>query len=249
MNLLRIIRTYFSENKSLLFSIKNIFGFYPGNIFLYKLALRHKSIAKKVLNGFRLSNERLEYLGDAVLSSVVADYLFKTFPYKDEGFLTEMRSRIVSRSQLNKLGHKLGLYKLILSSSESRTQCKSMSGDAFEAFVGAMYIDKGYKFTKRIIIDRIIKVHLDIDDLATQDANFKSRLIEWGQKEKQQVNFNVLKEIGEGFKKQYLVEICIENKNIAQAQDYSIKGAEKLAAEKAFKEISKPKPKTSNKSQ
>ncbi len=237
MYFFRFIRTYFSENKSLLFSIKNIFGFYPGNIFLYKLALRHKSVAKKVVNGFKLSNERLEYLGDAVLSSVVADHLFKTFPYKDEGFLTEMRSRIVSRSQLNKLGHKLGLNKLILSSSESRSQCKSMSGDAFEAFIGALYIDRGYNFTKKIIIERIINVHLDIDELSTLDTNFKSLLIEWGQKLKKQVSFNVVEEIGDGFKKQYLVEVCIDDKSTAQAQDFSIKGAEKLAAEKAYKNI------------
>ena len=239
MNFFRFIRTYFSENKSLLFSIKNIFGFYPGNIFLYKLALRHKSVAKEIVNGFKLSNERLEYLGDAVLSSVVADHLFKTFPYKDEGFLTEMRSRIVSRAQLNKLGQKLGLTKLVLSSADSRNQCKSMSGDAFEAFIGALYIDKGYNYTKKIIIERIIKVHLDIDELVNQDANYKSLLIEWSQKEKKQVEFKVLEEIGEGFKKQYLVEVCIENKQIAKAQDYSIKGAEKLAAEKAYKEIPK----------
>ena len=239
MNFLRFIRTYFSENKSLLFSIKNIFGFYPGNIFLYKLALRHKSVAKEIVNGFKLSNERLEYLGDAVLSSVVADHLFKTFPYKDEGFLTEMRSRIVSRAQLNKLGQKLGLTKLVLSSADSRNQCKSMSGDAFEAFIGALYIDKGYNYTKKIIIERIIKVHLDIDELVNQDANYKSLLIEWSQKEKKQVEFKVLEEIGEGFKKKYLVEVCIENKQIAKAQDYSIKGAEKLAAEKAYKEIPK----------
>ncbi len=241
MNFFRFIRTYFSENKSLLFSIKNIFGFYPGNIFLYKLALQHKSVAKKVVNGFKLSNERLEYLGDAVLSSIVADYLFKTFPYKDEGFLTEMRSRIVSRSQLNKLGQKLGLNKLILSSSESRIQCKSMCGDAFEDFIGALYIYKVYNFTKKIFFERIINVHLDIDELATQDANYKSLLIEWSQKVKKQVNFSVIEEIGEGFKKQYLVEVSIDNEKMAQAQDYSIKGAEKLAAEKAYKEIIKDK--------
>ena len=230
----KTIRTYFSENRTLLFCIKNIFGFYPGNIFLYKLALRHRSVAKETLNGLRLSNERLEYLGDAVLSSVVADFLFKRFPYKEEGFLTEIRSRIVSRSQLNKLGQKLGLNKLILSNTESKNQCKSISGDAFEAFIGALYIDRGYDFTKKIIIKRIINIHLDIDHLVEQDANYKSLIIEWGQKEKKMVGFNVINEIGEGFKKQYLIEVCVDNERIAEAQDYSIKGAEKLAAEKAY---------------
>ena len=233
----KFIRTYFSENRNLLFGIKNIFGFFPGNIFLYKLALRHKSAAKETLHGFRLSNERLEYLGDAVLGSVVADYLFKIFPYKDEGFLTEIRSRIVSRSQLNKLSFKLGLDKMIMVSSDSRVQSKSFSGDAFEAFIGAMYIDRGYKFTRRIIIEHIIKVHLDLDDLVQQDMNYKSMLIEWSQKNKQTVEFKVLDELGEGFKKQYLVEAWVDDKGIAKAQDYSIKGAEKLAAEKAYNKL------------
>lgn len=238
MNFFRFIGTYFSENRTLLFDIKNIFGFFPGNIFLYKLALCHKSVAKETLHGFRISNERLEYLGDAVLSSVVADHLFKIFPYKDEGFLTEMRSRIVSRNQLNKLALKLGLDKMIQVSNDSRSQSKSFTGDAFEAFIGALYIDRGYNFTKRIIIERIINVHLDLDDLAQQDMNYKSLLIEWGQKNKKPIEFKVLDELGEGFKKQYLVEAWVDDQGIAKAQDYSIKGAEKLAAEKAYKKIS-----------
>lgn len=236
MNFLKFIQNYFSENKYLFYSIRNIFGFFPENIFLYKLALRHKSVSKEI-HGIKLSNERLEYLGDAVLNLIVADYVFKTYPYKDEGFLTEMRSRIVSRDQLNKLGQKLGIDKLILSTTDSINQCKSISGNALEALIGAMYIDKKYSFTKKIIIEHIINVHLDIDELAKQDANYKSLLIEWGQKEKKQIEFIVIKEIGEGYKKQYLIEIKIDNHSMATAQDFSIKGAEKLAAEKAYQMI------------
>lgn len=228
-----IVKAYFSADKKLSQSIKNIFGFYPGNIFLYKLAFRHKSAAREIIKGVKVSNERLEYLGDAVLSSAVADFLFKKFPYKDEGFLTEMRSKIVSRSQLNKLSKKLGLDRFLESDTDSRALYKSINGDAFEAFIGALYLDKGYNFTRKIIVDRIINVHFDIDELVKQEINFKSKLIEWAQKEKKEIEFRVIDEIGEGYQKQYRVEIIIEDKSVSEAHDYSIKGAEQIAAEKA----------------
>lgn len=229
---------FFSSDKKLTHSIKNIFGYYPGNIFLYQLAFRHKSAAKEVINGLKMSNERLEYLGDAVLSSIVADYLFRKFPYKEEGFLTEMRARIVSRAQLNKLSKKLGLDNLIESELYSNYS-KSLCGDAFEAFVGALYIDKGYKFTRRVLLKRVIEVHFDMDKLENEDNNFKSQLIEWSQKEKVAVEFKVVDEIGNGYGKQYLVEINIEDKSYADGRDFSIKGAEQIAAGKAIEKLDK----------
>lgn len=228
------VKALFSSEKELIYSIKNILGFYPGNIYLYRLAFRHKSVALKILNGVKHSNERLEYLGDAVLGSVIADFLFKKFPYNDEGFLTGMRSKIVSRSTLNKLSFKLGIHKLIQSNGESKSLAKSMNGDAFEALIGAIYLDKGYNFTKKVIINRIIKNHFDIEELVKLDVNAKSSLIELVQKEKQSIEFNVVDEIGEGYKKLYVVEIVIDNKPICKGQDFSIKGAEKLASEKAL---------------
>ena len=185
-------------------------------------------------NGNKKSNERLEYLGDAILDSVVAELLFKKFPYKGEGFLTEMRSKIVSRAQLNHLSNKLGLNKLIHSAGDSRNNCKSMNGDAFEAFIGALYLDKGYTFARKIIIDRIINIHLDLDELETQIVNFKSKLVEWGQKEKKEVDFKMVEEIGDGFKKQFLVKIFVDGEELESGQDFSIKGAEQIAAEKAY---------------
>jgi len=230
-------RALFSREKFLRNAIKNIFGFYPGNIFLYKLALRHKSASLTKIEGFRINNERLEYLGDAVLSAIVADYLFKRFPYENEGVLTEMRSKIVSRASLNKLSVKLGLSKLILLSDNKNTQNKSAAGDAFEAFIGALYLDKGYDFTRKIMAKQIIPVHFDIDNLLYSDINYKSKLIEWAQKEKHDISFDVIKT--ETCKKgnKYTVEINIDNKAIAYAKDYSIKGAEKLAAEKGWKAL------------
>lgn len=207
-------------------------------MYLYQLAFRHKSVAKELHNGIRISNERLEYLGDAILGAVVADLLFKKFPFQDEGFLTEMRSKIVSRVQLSKLARKLGLNTLIISNNETKAQGKSINGDAFEAFIGAMYLDKGYIFSKKIIINRIINIHLDLDELVNHTINYKSKLIEWGQKEKKDIDFKVVEEIGEGFKKQYVVSLFIDGKPIESGRDYSIKGAEQMASEKATVKLS-----------
>jgi len=230
----RPVRYYLSSDRHLYNSIKNIFGFYPGNIFLYKLAFLHRSAGSEILQGVRLNNERLEFLGDAILDAITADYLFKTFPLKDEGFLTEMRSKIVSRAQLNKLSMKLGMEKLIQLDQNSSNQYRSMQGDAFEALIGAIYLDKGYDFTKKVLVERIIKHYYNIDELISQEVNFKSRMIEWAQKEKKRIAFQVLQETGSGFKKQYIVELLIDDNPLSQGQDFSIKGAEQLASEKAW---------------
>ena len=237
MSLLLPIRFLLSSDKKLYNAIRNIFGFYPGNIFLYQLAFRHKSVSREFVNGLKLSNERLEYLGDAVLSSIVADYLFKKFPYKEEGFLTEMRSKIVSRSQLNKLSRKLALDKLIKSEEFCNSHSKSLFGDAFEAFVGALYLDKGYKFARRIILKRVIEVHFDIEKLERIDFNFKSQLIEWSQKEKIPIEFNVVDQVGNGYGKQYVVELKVGEEVFSSGRDYSIKGAEQMAAGKAIEKM------------
>ena len=230
----RPVRYYLSSDRHLYNSIKNIFGFYPGNIFLYKLAFLHRSAGSEIVQGVRLNNERLEFLGDAILDAITADYLFKTFPLKDEGFLTEMRSKIVSRAQLNKLSMKLGMEKLIQLDQNSSNHYRSMQGDAFEALIGAIYLDKGYDFTKKVLVERIIKHYYNIDELISQEVNFKSRMIEWAQKEKKRIAFQVLQETGSGFKKQYIVELLIDDSPLSQGQDFSIKGAEQLASEKAW---------------
>ncbi len=234
MSVFKPVKAHFSEDKELFESIKNIFGFYPGNIFLYKLALTHKSVASEIKEGVKDSNERLEYLGDAILGAIVADFLFKKFPFKDEGFLTETRSKIVSRAQLNSLSMKLGLDKLISSSSDRRNNARSIKGDAFEAFVGAVYLDKGYEFTQKKVVENIIKVHMDLDDLVENEINFKSKLIEWSQKERREIDFKVVKEVGIGVDKQYIVRIFIDSEAYEDGCDFSIKGAEKLAAEKTY---------------
>ncbi|TVQ93883.1 MAG: ribonuclease III [Bacteroidetes bacterium] len=228
-----------SQDAELTLALKNVFGFKPGNISLYKLAFRHKSAASSEYNGFRHSNERLEYLGDAVLGSVVADFLFKKFPYKDEGFLTEIRSRIVSRQNLNMLSRKLGFDNMVQTSKESQSVGTSILGDAFEAFVGALYLDKGYRFTNNLIVQKIIQNHLDLDELVCKEVNFKSKLIEWAQKEKHTIEFTVADELENGKKlKIYVVNLLIDGQLIASGKDYSIKKAEQNAAELASIKIS-----------
>ena len=227
----------FSKDKILYSAIKNLLGFYPRNIYLYKVALSHKSAPQVWLKGQQVNNERMEYLGDAVLSSIVADYLYKKFPYQNEGFLTEMRSRIVSRSRFNKLSLKMGLNKLIFQGNGSFTSSKSIFGDTFEALIGAIYLDRGYNFTRKIVVRRIIDVHLDVDEIERTDTNFKSRILEYAQREKRTLEFRVLQEIGDGHRKQYLVELFLDNEPISRGQDFSIKAAEQIAAEKACEEL------------
>lgn len=236
MSLASIYKLYLSPNKTLVKKLRNVLGFVPGNIVLYKMAFRHRSVAKVLKNGSRSSNERLEFLGDAILGSVVAELLFKSYPYKEEGFLTEMRSKIVNRATLNQLAKKMGFDELIVFDQKTvnfQTKHHAMYGDAFEALIGAIYLDKGYNFTKNLILKRIIKPYVDIHTLEFTETNFKSRLIEWCQRQSKEISFDVV-ENGEGESaKLFTVQVMIDNENYGIGRDYNKKNAEKLAAEKA----------------
>ncbi|NTW33401.1 MAG: ribonuclease III [Bacteroidetes bacterium] len=239
MKLLLPIKRLFSKDKKLTEFLRNVFGYYPKNILLYKLALCHRSASTQQINGIRINNERLEFLGDAIISAVVAEYLFKKFPQKDEGFLTDMRSRIVSRDSLNKLSEKLGIKTFIKSNNSFFS--RSINGDALEALIGAIYLDKGFNFTRKIFITRIIKYHIDIDEIESKDINFKSKLIEWAQREKKQIEFVVVNEVGTGYNKHYIVDVLIDSVAFGNGRNYSIKKAEQNAAEKALSKISEEK--------
>ena len=232
MNLKKGIFSKLSKEKELNPVIKNIFGFRPGNIFLYDMALRHRSATVKINQRIKVSNERLEYLGDAILGAIIAEYLFKKFPLKDEGFLTEMRSKIVSREQLNKLVTKLGIEQYIRVGNDQTP--KNLYGDTFEALVGAIYLDKGFLVCKKVIINRIIKVYYDIDELVSTHINHKSLLLEWSQYKKNKVEFRASTLFLQNRGKQYNVEVVIDGIQYGTAIDYTIRGAEKLAAEKTW---------------
>ena len=234
MALFPLSRPKAPKDKELYDYIHGIFGFYPKNIVLYRVAFTHKSMSESI-GHYHVSNERMEYLGDAVLSLAVADYLFHTYPTQAEGFLTEKRSRIVSRVSLNKLSQKLGFESYIRHAPDMSNNARSVGGNAFEALIGAIYLDRGFEFAKRVIIERILKVHVDMDEMLNTDINFKSKLLEWSQKQKKNTVFKMLEEIGEGHKKQFHVQIVIDGEPYADAIDRSIRGAEQLAAEKTWK--------------
>ena len=216
--------------------MKTLLGYVPGNLSLYKMAFRHKSVALVLKNGTKSSNERLEFLGDAVLGSVIAEVLFKLYPYKDEGFLTELRSKIVRRANLNQLGRKLGFDELINFDAKTMNISapqNSLLGDAFEALIGAVYLDKGYDFTKNFITHRIIKPHIDIHTLELTETNFKSKLIEWCQRNGKTITFEPTANAEGDSAKLFSVKVLVDGLEIASATDYSKKNAEKFAAEKS----------------
>ncbi|MGJ1273093.1 ribonuclease III [Sphingobacterium thalpophilum] len=232
----RIYKLYFSPDREYVRKLKNLLGFVPGNVHLYKMAFRHKSVAVTIKEGAKNSNERLEFLGDAVLGSVVAELLFKKYPYKDEGFLTEMRSKIVSRANLNQLSRKLGFNELIQFDARMISfpnKQGSLLGDAFEALIGAVYLDRGYVFTKSFLLNRIIKPHVDIHLLEQTETNFKSRLIEWCQHTGKEIIFQQTDNPEGESSKMFSIEAVVDGVVCGLGRDFNKKSAEKSAAEKA----------------
>ncbi len=238
LRLFKFFQNYFSSDKKLFLSLKNILGFYPKNIRLYKQCLRHRSASVTLKDGADNSNERLEFLGDAVLGAAVAHYLFRKFPFKDEGFLTKIRSRIVSRANLNSLSRKLGLFDMMEVKRENEQIYKSAGGDALEAFIGAIYLDKGYTAAQAFVIDKLIKLHLDLEEILNTDKDFKSKLVEWSQKEKRVIRYEVAAEKGGGISKYYVIDLYVDEVKQTTGNGNSKKSAEQHAAEKYLNEIS-----------
>ncbi len=237
MSISTSIRLLFSKDRKLHQSLRNLLGFYPNNLSVYKLAFSHRSSAEEHPSGIKLSNERLEYLGDALLGAVVAEMLFKKFPYKEEGFLTEMRSKIVNREHLNRLALKLGIDHFMNGSIDPAAKSRSVYGDAFEALIGAVYIDKGYLCVRKLLLERFIKHHVDVEELEEQDSNFKSKLINWSQRERKKVEFELLEEIDNGGKRLLRVRVLVDGNEIARGEDFSKKRAEQIAADRACKQL------------
>ena len=192
VNIIDRIKLPFRKEKELYASLYSIIGVYPHNISYYKIALMHKSVRHRNNKGKPVNNERLEFLGDAVLDCAVGDIVFRHFPGKREGFLTNTRSKLVQRETLNKLAKEMGICNLILSSSRSNTHNSYLGGNAFEALVGALYLDRGYDACMTFIKKRILSNMINIDKVAYKEVNFKSKLIEWTQKNKVQLDFKLL---------------------------------------------------------
>lgn len=230
-------RLLLSKERLFYRTIKNIIGLRPYKLRLYRQAFRHHSVSATLKdNGFRNSNERLEFLGDSILSTVVAEYLFLKFPYKNEGFLTEMRSKVVSRESLNDLALKMGVDKLVKYDArqfDNPINKRALFGNAFEALIGAIYLDHGYVAAKRFIYRKILSYHIDVDKLETTEKNFKGRLLEWAQRNNRTLDFELLEEIKSGKMKLYKIKLMVDGVEYGIGEDYSKKKAEQIAAEKA----------------
>jgi len=237
----RFIKSAFYSNreKELARSFKNITGYNPNNLKLYILAMQHSSIAKTIDKGFKESNERLEYLGDALLGAIVAEYLFARYPYKEEGFLTEIRSRIVNREVLNNLAKKIGIKKLVEYNKSSRSNLshKSLYGDSLEALIGAVYLDLGFERCKRFILNRLIANHYNIEEIVENNTNYKSIIIEWAQKENHEIKFDIEEVDNDSRYKLFTATVIINGEPKGEGSGLSKKKAEQSAAHKCCEEL------------
>ena len=222
------------KDKRLTLAVKTIVGSKPFNLHLYHLAMQHSSVATTNPTGFKESNERLEYLGDAVLGAVVADYLFKKYPFKDEGFLTEIRSRIVNRESLSNIGRQLGLDLIVEYDSSLRKEShRTIYGNALEALIGAVYLDKGFESCKTFIERRLLIPYFHLDTLIRTVHNHKSLLIEWAQKENRQLSFEIVDEEQSSKNKEFTAVVILDGETLSMGKGNSKKQAEKDAARKA----------------
>ena len=232
------IRLLFRKDKESYFCFYKILGFYPRNIQLYQQALLHKSTSIRSEKGRPLNNERLEFLGDAILDAIVGDIVYKHFEGRREGFLTNTRSKIVQRETLNKLAVEIGLDKLVKYSTRSSSHNSYMYGNAFEAFIGAIYLDQGYERCNRFMEENIFKNYIDLDKMSRKEVNFKSKLIEWSQKSKVEVSFELIEQfLDEDYNPMFHTEIRIEGISAGKGTGYSKKESQQNAAQAALKKI------------
>ncbi|EDP72718.1 hypothetical protein FBALC1_16492 [Flavobacteriales bacterium ALC-1] len=222
------------EDGNFFLELKKILGFKPKSKSLYIKAFTHRSMNIKNKNGNAINYERLEFVGDAMLSSVIAAYLFEQVPHGDEGYLTKMRSKVVSREHLNELGKDLGLIDLVQSRIPKSNFGNNIHGNLFEALVGAIYLDKGYKFCEKFIYKRVINPYVDIETLEGKVISYKSLLIEWCQKEKNTFDYNVYEDTGKDELKHFSVKLSINDKVVSKARATSKKKAEEKASKRAF---------------
>ena len=235
-NVLHRIRLLFCKERESYLCFYRILGFYPRNLKYYQQALLHKSTAVRSDEGRLLNNERLEFLGDAILDAVVGDIVYRHFEGRREGFLTNTRSKIVQRETLNKLAVEIGLDKLVKTSNRSQSHNSYLYGNAFEAFIGAIYLDRGYDCCMQFIEQKILKQYIDLDKMSRKEMNFKSRLIEWCQKNKMQVSFELIDQVmDKDHSPTFSTEVHIEGIPAGSGTGYSKKESQQKAAQMALK--------------
>ena len=239
-NLIDRIKLPFRKEKELYSSLHAILGFYPHDISYYKLALMHKSVMRRNAKGRPVNNERLEFLGDAILDAIVGDIVYQHFPGKREGFLTNTRSKLVQRETLNRLAKEMGITRLVLSNGRSSSHNSYMGGNAFEALVGAIYLDKGYEACMHFMQKRILGQLVNIDKVAYKEVNFKSKLIEWSQKNRVNLNFeNIAETTDQGGSPVFQYKIVIEGLEGCAGKGYSKKESQQMACKLTLEKLRK----------
>jgi ribonuclease-3 len=222
--------SYFRPKDDFDKKVKSIVGVYPFNAFFYELAFTHKSKVNSGKTNFKESNERLEFLGDAILSAVVSEYLYENYQEMKEGDLSKLRSKIVSRSSLNRLGEAMKLQQLIVANVNETAMKNSVLGNTLEALIGACYLDQGFDCCKIFILQGIVAKHLNMDNIIRQEVNYKSLILEWGQREKKNIIFKTTSEIGTGPKKKFSVALLVDGQIKSEATNSSKKRAEQEAS-------------------
>jgi ribonuclease-3 len=234
----RINGTYILDKHEFSSRLKKIFGFRPGNLKLYEIAFIHRSATFTLPDGKKVNNERLEYLGDAIISAILSDYLFEKFPDASEGFMTKIRSRIVNRDVLNQLAVSMGINKILISNINSIHPTRNLYGDALEALIGSVFLDKGFKKTKKIFIKNILNKYLDIENIISTDTDYKSLVFEWVQKNKSNLIFTYNEEYDFNMKKSiFSTTLIIDRQEMGVGQGSSKKEAEQEAASQAWKRL------------
>ena len=242
-NLIDRIRLLFRKDKESYLCFYQMLGFYPHDIHIYEQALLHKSSSVKSDQGRLVNNERLEFLGDAILDAVVGDIVYQKFEGKREGFLTNTRSKIVSRESLNHVAEQIGLSKLVKFNTRHSCHNNYMGGNAFEALVGAIYLDRGYAYCKDFMEHRIIGTYIDLNKISRKEVNFKSKLIEWSQKNKVLLTFELIEQSLDEFNSPvFVTEVIVEGIRACKGKGYSKKESQQIAAHETLNKIKKSSP-------
>lgn len=230
--------TYVLNRRELASGLKELIGFRPGNLKLYEVAFIHRSASVTLPDGMKVNNERLEYLGDAILDAILSDYLFEKFPDASEGFMTKIRSRIVNRDLLNHLAVSMGINRILVSHVGPANSTKNLYGDALEALIGSVFIDKGYKKTKKLFIKKVLNKYLDLEMIINTDTDFKSMVFEWVQKRRANLIFTYNEEYDFNLKKSiFTTTLFINREEFGKGQGSSKKEAEQEASNQAWKRI------------
>ena len=242
-NLIDRVRLLFRKDRESYLCFYRMLGFYPHDIHIYEQALLHKSSSVKSDQGRLVNNERLEFLGDAILDAVVGDIVYQKFEGKREGFLTNTRSKIVSRESLNHVAEQIGLSKLVKFNTRHSCHNNYMGGNAFEALVGAIYLDRGYAYCKDFMEQRIIGTYIDLNKISRKEVNFKSKLIEWSQKNKVLLTFELIEQSLDEFNSPvFVTEVIVEGIRACQGKGYSKKESQQIAAHETLNKIKKSSP-------